>query len=99
MTVNITCLMTFFASTMLGQDRWDLCEEDPHCLCGKSGLTDPLCAPPDVVETYCGDNSNNNASRVIQKNNFFHFISFHFISFHLIFFFCIFKSPLHFFLI
>jgi hypothetical protein len=54
MAVNITCLMTFFASTILGTDKWDLCEEDPHCLCGKSGLTDPLCAPPDVVETYCG---------------------------------------------
>ena len=72
MAINITCLMTFFASTTLSQDRWDLCEEDPHCLCGKSGLTDPMCAPPDVVETYCGEN--NTTSRVIQKNAFFHFI-------------------------
>ena len=67
MSVNITCLMSFFASAVLESDRWDLCEEDSHCLCGKWSTTEPLCAPPNVVETYCGLD-HNNASLV--KTNF-----------------------------
>ena len=53
-TINVTCLMTFFSSAIIAGDKWDLCEEDPHCLCGKWGMQEPLCAPPDVVESVCG---------------------------------------------
>ena len=54
MSANVSCLMSLFASSIIATERWQVCEDDPNCLCGQWGEVDPLCAPPHIVEEYCG---------------------------------------------
>jgi hypothetical protein len=52
--INATCLLSFFSTTIISSEpRWELCEDDPHCLCGSWGHVAPLCAPPDIAQKYC----------------------------------------------
>ena len=55
LALNLTCMLSFFAWEHTRREKfgWYFCEDDPHCICAKSGMLDPLCAPPMLAEEHC----------------------------------------------